>query len=760
MEDSSRFITYIFGRNGSMSYKPMMPCSKFLASITTVAVVSTLVLPAASTTVSAAAQTKNFPDVKDDFWAAKAIYSLVEKGLIKGADDGTFKPNNPMKRGDAANLLTEALKLPVPSDLNAFDDVGESSRFAKGAAATKAAGIFVGYQNNFNGNGALTREQIASVLVRAFELETPPNSEEVSFSDTQKISSFHREDVQILAQNKITVGKGDGSFDPQAPVTRAEFAVFLEKALQTLEKNTFELSIMHTNDTHANLDKVAKRTTAIKEVRAKKPNSLLIDAGDVMTGTLYFNEFKGEADLEFMNAAGYDVMTFGNHEFDLGLSEEGHQALADFVKSANFPFVSANVDFSKDPLFDGIYQSGTTTAHPENGNVYSGIIKEVDGEKIGIFGLTTVDTPIISSPVNIEFLNYLEKAEETVAALEAAGVNKIIAVSHLGYDDNPAVDNDLELAMLVDGIDIIVGGHTHTKLDAPVLVNEDKNGREKEPTVIVQAYQYNDFLGTVDVEFDENGVVVGYAGELIQISDKAEDPETAAVLKGYSTKIAELRNEETGAIAVNELANPRTSDGDGKVSVRNSETPLGNLISDAMLDKAKQFNDKAVISVHNGGSIRAKIDQGPITLGEILTTMPFGNTLAVMNLKGSELLAALEHSVREVPNENGGFLHVSGMKFTFDSSKPAGERVVQVEVKSADGEFTALDIEKEYVVATSIFTARGGDGFTMFATAFNEGRVTDIGFTDWINLRDYVVKLKEVDPKIEGRIIDLAPANE
>ena len=103
---------------------------------------------------------------------------------------------------------------------------------------------------------------------------------------------------------------------------------------------------MHTNDTHAHLDNIAKKATAIKEVRARKPNALLIDAGDVLSGTLYFNEFKGQADLEFMNLMEYDVMTFGNHEFDLGSSAEGHKALADFIKGANFPFVSSNVDFS------------------------------------------------------------------------------------------------------------------------------------------------------------------------------------------------------------------------------------------------------------------------------------------------------------------------------------------------------------------------------------------------------------------------------
>ena len=122
-------------------------------------------------------------------------------------------------------------------------------------------------------------------------------------------------------------------------------------------KKQFELSLMHFNDTHAHLDNVAKRVTAVNEVRAKKPDALLLDAGDVFSGTLYFNEFLGQADVEFMNLMKVDAMTFGNHEFDLGSSQDGHKALADFIKAANFPFVSANVDFSKDPLFDGLFST-------------------------------------------------------------------------------------------------------------------------------------------------------------------------------------------------------------------------------------------------------------------------------------------------------------------------------------------------------------------------------------------------------------------
>lgn len=736
-----------------MSYEPRS-YRKFLASITTVAVLASVAVPAAS-----AAETKNFSDVKSDFWAAKEIYSLVEKGIIKGYKDNTYKPNQAIIRGQVANLVTEALQLPVPENVKVFDDISKDSAFAEGAAATKQAGIFEGYNNKFDAKAKLTREQMASVLVRAFDLKTKVNGEEAPFTDMDSISPAHQDNVKILAQNGITLGNKDGSFNPKAPVTRASFAVFLERALQAKEAAGYELSLMHTNDTHANVDKVAKRATAIKEIRTQKPDSLLIDAGDVFSGTLYFNEFKGKADLEFMNAVGYDVMTFGNHEFDLGITEEGHQPLVDFIKSAKFPMVSANIDFSKDELFKDINKGGTYTDAPEDGNIYSGIIKEVNGEKVGIFGLTTMDTPSISSPEKVEFLDYLGKAEEAVQAFEEAGVDKVVAVSHLGYDDNPAVDNDQELAKLVDGIDIIVGGHTHTELEKPVLINKDEAGQEKDPTVIVQAYQYNEFLGTLDVEFDENGVIVGYAGELISIVDKKEDAKTAAILKGYSDKIEEVRNTESGATAVNALPNPRLSDGDGKVSVRNSETALGNLIADGMLDKAKEFNAETVIAVHNGGSIRAAIDQGPITLGEILTVLPFGNTLATMKLKGSELIDALEHSVSQAPNESGGFLHISGMKFTYDSSKPAGNRIVSVEVEGEEGVFTPLDKTKDYVVATSIFTARGGDGYEAFKRAFEAGRVTDLGFSDWENFRDYVQKLGNVEPQIEGRIVDAATAS-
>jgi 2',3'-cyclic-nucleotide 2'-phosphodiesterase (5'-nucleotidase family) len=512
---------------------------------------------------------------------------------------------------------------------------------------------------------------------------------------------------------------------------------------------------MHTNDTHANLDNAAKRATAIKEVRAAKQNTLLVDAGDVFSGTLYFNEFQGEADLKLMNLMDYDFMTFGNHEFDLGSSNEGHQALADFVKDAKFAFVSSNVDFSEDNKFTGLFHTQEVEKNALDGNIYNSVIKTINGQEVGIIGLTTAETIDISSPGSVEFQNYLAESQKAVNALKAQGVNKIIALTHIGYDDNPQYDNDLELAKAVEGIDVIVGGHSHTFLGTDSTKAEtyqpviDRTGAE--PTVIVTAYQYSTFLGTLDVQFDQNGKVISHAGKLVDLKTKTDDVAAAALLKPYADQVTTIKTQSSGANAVA----PLVQNVGGEAVTRKYETNLGNLITDGMLAKAKGFNPNTVIALQNGGGIRANINAGDITIGEILTTLPFGNTLATMNLKGSEIKAALEHSVRVAPTLNGGFLQVSGLKFTYDSSKAALSRVVSVEVQGVNGTWTALNDTTDYVVATNAFTAKGGDGFTMFGKAYAEGRVTDLGLADWEVFRDYAKSLVNVNPQVEGRIIDV-----
>lgn len=504
------------------------------------------------------------------------------------------------------------------------------------------------------------------------------------------------------------------------------------------------------NDTHASLANAAKTVTAVKQVRAEKPEALLLHAGDVFSGTLYFNEFKGQADLAIMNLMKYDAMTFGNHEFDLGSTPEGHQALVDFIKGANFPFISSNVDFSGDEKFTGLF-SDLISSEPEKGKIYNGVIKEINGEKIGIFGLTTAETIDISSPGKVKFDNYIAEAKKAVEAFEGQGVDKIIALTHIGYDDNAAIDNDLTLAKEVEGIDIIVGGHSHTELKAPVVVNNQT------PTVIVQAKANNEFVGTLDVEFDKNGVVVKNEGKLIPIGKLAEDEDAKNVLAPFKEKVDLVATEEIGVSANVVLENPRTDGDDTKPSVRKNETLLGNLITDGMLEKAKSFTGKDVVmALQNGGGIRAAINDGPITVGEVIEVLPFGNTLAVMDVTGAELKAAFEHSFSLYPKENGGFLHVAGAKAEFDSSKPANQRVVSIKYKDESGNYVEINDTKTYTVATNAFTAQGGDGFDMFRKAYDEGRATDLGLSDWENFRDHLKALQTLPSSIEGRVIDVA----
>ncbi|WLR55432.1 5'-nucleotidase C-terminal domain-containing protein [Mesobacillus subterraneus] len=502
----------------------------------------------------------------------------------------------------------------------------------------------------------------------------------------------------------------------------------------------FELTVMHTNDTHAHLDNVAKRVSAIKQVREENTNTLLLDAGDVFSGTLYFNEFQGLADLEFMNLAGYDAMTFGNHEFDKGTG-----VLANFVKEADFPFVSANVNFEKDQNMNMLANS-EFSSEANDGEIYKGIVKEVNGEKIGIFGLTTAETVDISSPGDdVEFNDYLNEAREAVKAFEEQGVNKIIALTHIGLNDGGG-DNDLTLAEEVEGIDVIVGGHTHVKLTEPVFVEVGK-----EPTVIVQANEYGKFLGTLDVKFNKNGRVIEYAGELLDMKNYEEDAAAAQILnEKYKPAVEEMKNTVIGTTTVDLIG--------GNPAARTGETNLGNLITDGMLAKAQTINPDTVIALQNGGGIRTSVNAGEITMSKVLEVMPFGNSLAIMQLTGAEIKEALEHSVKDAPTAFGGFLQVSGMKFTYDSSLPAGQRVQSVEVKEDGVNYVSLDLNKTYAVATNTFTAKGGDGYDVFGNAYSEGRVSEPGFVDWEIFTEYVSQQENntVSPVVEGRIIDLA----
>jgi 2',3'-cyclic-nucleotide 2'-phosphodiesterase (5'-nucleotidase family) len=627
----------------------------------------------------------------------------------KGGDQPLFGKNQP------PYLESEAQRVQIATIVNNFvSDIKEKNEDANV--------VVLGDLNDFEFSAplaALKGDELTNLV------ETLPASERYTYNyqgnaqvlDHILVSNNLAEaaKLDIVNFNSPYMEEHGRASDHDALVAQLDLAV---------EEGPFTLSLLHTNDTHAYVEQFPKLITAVNELRSQKENSLLLNAGDVFSGTLYFRQYLGLADLYFMNQLGFDAMTLGNHEFD-----KDSATLANFIKQAEFPIVSSNVNMADDadlgPLFNNAI--GRTN---EQGEIFPAIIKEVDGEEVGIFGLTTEDTAFLANPGdNIVFEDAVDIANETIDRLEAQGVDKIIALSHLGYQP------DLDLAEKVDGIDIIVGGHSHTKLDAPVVVEKE------EPTLIVQANEYLKYLGVLDVTFDENGVIADYSGELKDLNKYLEDETAKAKVAEYKAPLTELQKQVVGNTSV--ALNGERAD------VRSKETNLGNLIADGMAAKANEFIP-TYIAMQNGGGIRASIDQGDITLGEVLTVLPFGNNLVTLDLTGEEILAALEHSV-SAPGQ-GSFMQVSGLKFKYDPAKPVGERVWHVEALTADG-YEEIQPDKIYRVATNAFTADGGDGYSMFKTAKDEGRITELYIVDFELFTSYLEKVNPVSPVVEGRIL-------
>jgi 2',3'-cyclic-nucleotide 2'-phosphodiesterase (5'-nucleotidase family)/predicted extracellular nuclease len=712
-----------------------------------VSVIAASVVATAGFVIEADAAT--FTDIDNNIHA-EAIKNLADQGVIHGFGNDLFGPTKSLTRGQAAKIIVNSLGLDTKNVINPnFKDISTSHEFYKEIAALKATGAINGHDDGtFRSGDPITREQLAKVIAIAYKLTLDKNYS-TPFIDIK--NSFYKDYIAALYKGEITKGKSATTFDPRGIVQRGEMASFAVRANNySNSTDDFNLTILHTNDTHSRTEIYPKLATAVKAERETDPKALLIDAGDVFSGTLYFTKFEGQADVKLMNYIGYDVMTLGNHEFDLGSSPEGHKALADFIKAAKFPFVSTNIDASKDKILTGLF-SDLISSKPAEGKIYQGMIKEINGEKVGFFGLTTPETKYISSPIDVNFKEYLDTANKAVATFKDMGINKIVAVTHIGYDDNPTVDNDLLLAEYVDGIDVIVGGHSHTALNQATVIDK------KEPTVIVQTGEFLNNLGKLNVKFDAKGVVKEANGQLIALDKFAEDAGAVEILKPYKEEIAEMNNQEIGVTLATALETPRDGGDETKPSVRKNQTILGNIITDGMLKKAKEvakpYNKNIVMAFTNGGGIRAAINAGPVTLGEVRTVLPFGNTLAMMDVTGAELKAAFELSVGQFPKESGGFLHIAGGYVKFDASKPAGKRIVSIAYKNEQGAYVDLEDDQTYTVATNAFTAKGGDGFTMFEAAYKEGRVTDFGLNDWENFRDYLIEIKdEIPTTLEKRI--------
>ncbi|MCT8159035.1 bifunctional metallophosphatase/5'-nucleotidase [Pseudoruegeria sp. SHC-113] len=466
----------------------------------------------------------------------------------------------------------------------------------------------------------------------------------------------------------------------------------------------YSLTILHTNDFHARFEPISKYdsgcseedntagecfggsarlVTAVADARARSNNSILVDGGDQFQGTLYYTYYKGKVAAEMMNKLGYDAMTVGNHEFD-----DGPEVLRGFMDAVEFPVLMSNADISGEPALADTLMKST--------------VIEQGGEKIGLIGLTPQNTDELASPgKNITFSDPVPAVQAEVDKLTAEGVNKIIVLSHSGYGV------DQRVAAETTGVDVIVGGHSNT-----LLSNTNDRAAGPYPTMvngvaIVQAYAYGKFLGELNVTFDDDGNLTEAVGEpLVMDGAVAEDAVTKARIVELGAPLEEIRQKVVGAAGA-------AIEGNRDVC-RAMECAMGNLVADAMLERVK---DQGVqIAFANSGGLRASIDEGDVTMGEVLTVLPFQNTLSTFQIKGAGLLAALENGVSQVEEGAGRFPQVSGMKFTWDPAGVASEsRITEVMVADGDG-FVPLDPEATYAVVTNNYVRNGGDGYKMFSS--------------------------------------------
>ncbi len=520
-------------------------------------------------------------------------------------------------------------------------------------------------------------------------------------------------------------------------MVRRIFVIFAIAAFLVLPAAAFarvyNLTILHTNDHHGHflqfnpfpvtaVGGLAAQSTLVniirREVKDAGGHVLLLSAGDVNTGVPESDLLEAEPDFKLMNIIGYDAMTLGNHEFDKSpavlLKQQGW---------ARFPFLSANI-FRKD--------TGGPLVTPY-------LIKEFDGLKVAVLGLTTEATPVLTLPGNTKdlvFRSAVDVARELVPKLRREA-DIVIALTHLGFYENAGggfpAPGDFRLAKEVPGIDVIVGGHTHTRVTEPKVINN---------TLIVQAGAYSEYLGRLNLSFDSDlKKITGSAYQLLSVNGKRqvkyndkyytlyveqgylEDQDILAAIKPYTSRTEKLLLEPVGETAA--------ALSGSKGESRSQETNLGNLITDAMRAKTK-----ADIALLNGGGIRAGIAPGKITYRDILAVQPFGGTLVLLDLTGAQIMAVLNYAATVGPG-SGAFLHVSGLKWTNNKGRPqkvlCGDR--------------ALDLDKTYKVVTNNFMAAGGDGYIMLKDL---PRI-DSGFVDADALREYIANQGKVDTRVEGR---------
>lgn len=475
------------------------------------------------------------------------------------------------------------------------------------------------------------------------------------------------------------------------------------------ESNKTRVQIIATNDIHSRVYEdggmgYAKIAAIVEQYRGMNPNTIVLDAGDTLHGQTYATLVEGSSIVEIMNEIGYDALTTGNHDFNYG-----YKHLLELGKQAEFSILASNVKYAADGslVFD------------------SYITKELAGIKLGIFGTATPETVYKTHPANVEGILFTDPAQAAQSMVDELKdeVDVIINLAHLGTDGSSLEANRSDiLAHEVNGIDVLIDGHSHE------LINRTINN-----TLLVQYGEYGEQVGIITLVF-EDGKLISKESHYITADDAATipaEPKVQALIENTTKAQQTILDQVIGKTSVK-------LDGEREV-VRTGESNLGNLITDAMIAATG-----ADVALTNGGGIRASINEGDITKGDVITVLPFGNFIVTIEVTGQELKDALEVGAAGYPSAHGAFSHVSGITYKIDPEAAAGQRVHSVQVNGK-----ALDPKKSYTLATNDFLAAGGDQYAMLADNII---INNAGTLDE-ELIKFIQAQGTVSPKVEQRIV-------
>ncbi|MBR4747146.1 MAG: bifunctional metallophosphatase/5'-nucleotidase, partial [Desulfovibrio sp.] len=469
----------------------------------------------------------------------------------------------------------------------------------------------------------------------------------------------------------------------------------------------FELVLLHTNDTHTYIAGAdasgracfkedgcyggyARIAQAIKNEKAKGGNVLALDAGDQMQGTIFFATGKAPLIASLQKRMPYDFSTLGNHEFD-----DGCPALARFLAELPYGVLACNLKPDKGcPLASSAVKPWA--------------VREFQGVKVGVFGIAN-DAPVGTSDAckATKFLDRTQAARQAVRELEAQGCRIIVAVTHIGLED------DLALARSVDGIDVIVGGHSHSYLgpetngglkekpEGPYpLVASSPSGK---PVLVVTAKFQTRYLGRLDVAFDAEGKACAWQGGPVLLGpDAPRDPEISALVAPKGEELERLKKDR---LFENGVDMP-----DGIEACRQGECLAGILAADAFLEFGRPHG--ATIAFMHAGGVRSSLPSGWVTRGDMLSVHPFAAHVAVKEITGATIIESLENSVAD-GHDGAYLLQPAGLSFVLDMRRPSGHRLVKAEAMGADGRMHPLNPRARYRVAMADFLARGSGGHPM-----------------------------------------------